>query len=100
MCSDRIRSTVTLNPVLSAVNGDNGDMAGGEEGREDGVLRIREVLGEVSVDLPIIPFGVVVPLSLNGLGRRASEAALSRRLVVPRAFTDPDRAEQTTATLC
>ena len=34
------------------------------------------------------------------VGRRsASEAARSKRLVVPSAFVEPDRAEQTTATL-
>jgi len=70
-------------------------MTGGEDGREDGELRIRGVVGEVSVDLPQVPFGVTVPEPVNDLDRRASEAALSRRLVVPRAFTDPERAEQT-----
>lgn len=33
-------------------------------------------------------------------GRFASVAALSNRLVVPSAFVDPERAEQTMATLC
>jgi hypothetical protein len=38
---------------------------------------------------------------LAGLGRcRASAAALRRRLVVPLDFVVPDRAEQTTTTLC
>ena len=37
----------------------------------------------------------------EGEGRwRASSAARRRRLVVPRAFVDPERAEQTMATLC
>jgi hypothetical protein len=74
-------------------------MARGEDGREDEELRVRRVLGEASDDLEI-PFGVTVPLPLDDLGRRVSEAALRRRLVVPRAFTVPERAEQTTATLC
>jgi len=35
------------------------------------------------------------------LGRRsASDAARKRRLVVPSAFVEPERAEQTIATLC
>lgn len=32
-------------------------------------------------------------------GRNASDAALSRRFVVPRAFVEPERAEQTMASL-
>lgn len=75
------------------MDGDEGD---GED------LRIGE-LGEVSDDVLKIPFvdGVVVPEPLNNLCLfRASEAALSKRFVVPRAFADPDRAEQTTAILC
>lgn len=32
--------------------------------------------------------------------RNASDAARKRRLVVPSAFVEPERAEQTTATLC
>ena len=39
-----------------------------------------------------------VPLDFAGLVK-ASEEARRRRLVVPRAFVDPDRAEQTMATL-
>jgi hypothetical protein len=73
----------------------------GDEG-DDEDLRIGE-LGDVSDELLKIPFvdGVMVPEPLNSLYLfRASEAALSRRLVVPRAFADPDRAEQTTAILC
>jgi hypothetical protein len=32
--------------------------------------------------------------------RRASDAARNSKLVVPNAFVEPERAEQTTATLC
>jgi len=39
-----------------------------------------------------------VPLDFAGLVK-ASEEARRRRLVVPRAFVDPERAEQTIATL-
>lgn len=48
------------------------------------------------------PLGVFVPGVSVGLLVRcsASVAAFRRRLVVPRAFVDPERAEQTTATLC
>ncbi len=48
------------------------------------------------------PAGDIVPGVSDGLLVRckASEAAFSRRFVVPKAFVDPDRAEQTIATLC
>lgn len=46
-----------------------------------------------------VPVPEIIELFL-GRRRRASEAAWMRRLVVPSAFVDPDRAEQTIATLC
>ena len=46
--------------------------------------------------------GVIVPEELENLvGRcKASDAERNRRLVVPNALADPDRAEHTMATLC
>jgi hypothetical protein len=107
MCSERIRSTVTLNagsdwPVWGVISGVNGPVDGDDGDENDEDLRIGE-LGEVSDDLLKIPFvdGVMVPEPLKNLCRcRASEAALRRRLVVPRAFAVPDRAEQTIAIFC
>jgi hypothetical protein len=46
--------------------------------------------------------GVLIPgvgVFFDDCGESASDAALRRRFVVPNAFVDPDRAEQTTATL-
>lgn len=44
--------------------------------------------------------GVMAPSPLDFAGLvKASEEARRRRLVVPRAFVDPERAEQTIATL-
>ena len=51
---------------------------------------------------PRAPFGVTAPdvgVDLDFGRDNASDAALRRRLVVPRAFVDPDRAEHTMATL-
>lgn len=48
------------------------------------------------------PFGVAVPevgLDFDLRLTSASEAAFKSRLVVPKAFVDPERAEHTTATL-
>lgn len=53
--------------------------------------------GELGVTFP----GVFVMLPLREREDwSASEAACSRRLVVPRAFVVPERAEHTRATLC
>lgn len=53
--------------------------------------------GELGVTFP----GVLVILALREREDwSASEAALSRRFVVPSAFVVPERAEQTRATLC
>lgn len=51
--------------------------------------------------MQLVP-GVVVPDLQCVLEGRcfASAAALSKRLVVPSALVDPERAEQTMATLC
>ena len=48
-----------------------------------------------------IETGVANPEDPTGFDRgfNASDAARSNRFVVPNAFVDPDRAEQTTATL-
>ena len=77
-------------------------MAGGEAEPEYEPLR----LGVPPSDCDVLrkrpcPFSCGVPFAevIKILGRRASEAAWIRRLVVPRAFVDPDRAEQTIATL-
>ena len=49
----------------------------------------------------MMPGVSMLPLRLGPAGprRSASDAALSRRLVVPRALVEPERAEHTTATL-
>ena len=77
----------------------------GDVERGDDPLRDLELEGgehEPNRDM-LLETGVAVPelWSLADLfGRRsASEAARSKRFVVPRAFVEPDRAEQTTATL-
>ena len=54
-------------------------------------------LGVTSPEGGSIPF---VPFFAARDARRASEAACRRRLVVPRAFVVPDRAEHTITTLC
>lgn len=76
---------------------------GGEEERGDEELRGR---GEGASDgLPNMPLvtGVIVP-DLSGIfvdGRcLASVAAFRSKFVVPDAFVDPERAEQTMVTLC
>lgn len=46
------------------------------------------------------PPGVAGTLAAGGVRWRASEAARRRRLVVPRALVDPERAEHTMASLC
>lgn len=76
-------------------------MAGGEAEPEYEPLRLGVPLSDCDVlrKRPC-PFSWGVPFAeFKFLGRRASEAAWIRRLVVPSAFVDPDRAEQTIATL-
>lgn len=54
---------------------------------------------ETGVRVPVP--GVSEGLPLAFVGRRSASAeARKRRLVVPNAFVDPERAEQTIATLC
>ncbi len=89
ICSDWIRSTVLLNDTVhGSVNALNGP--GGEPVRE-----LRQIRESVS--------GVAVPDCTGdetAAGRRrASDAARRRRLVVPSAFVEPERAEQTIASL-
>lgn len=66
-------------------------------------LRVRgEEFSEGRPNMPLVT-GVIVPdLDCDFVDGRcfASEAALNNRLVVPSALVDPERAEQTTATLC
>jgi hypothetical protein len=102
-CSERMRSTVELNDVDAPAAGVMDRLPNGESDRGEDLLR---GLGLPSGDWSCekrddSPFGVLVPVS-TGLRVRcsASEAALRRRLVVPRAFVEPERAEQTMATLC
>lgn len=58
---------------------------------------------DASLYCPNKPFlrGVPLPEVATNFfcGWRASEAAWSRRFVVPKAFVEPERAEHTTATL-
>lgn len=106
MCSIRMRSTVALNEDCCGDDDDDGDMASakGESVRGEDLLLGRGLLrGDwLCEKREKRPLGVFVPGVSDGLLVRcsASVAALRRRLVVPRAFVDPERAEQTTATLC
>lgn len=121
MCSKRMRSTVAKKGGSSSPRGgDTEDIVRIEDiirvedsppfgsaerdGERDLELPPGECNGEVQSllrDIRPVP-GVKHP----GLGcapapgtRSACDDALSRRLVVPRAFVEPDRAEHTTATL-
>ena len=108
MCSDRIRSTVELNSGKEENDCPCpgwGVIAGGEAEPEYEPLRLGVSLSDCDIPrkstCPFtcgVPFAEVIELFLSGR-RRASEAAWIKRLVVPSAFVDPDRAEQTTATL-
>jgi hypothetical protein len=107
-CSKRMRSTVALNsgelcPACGVYNGVNARADVGEGERGDEELRVRgDGTSEGRPNIPLVS-GVIVPdrEGVLAAGRcLASEAALSSRLVVPSAFVDPDRAEQTMATLC
>ena len=96
-CSCRMRSTVALNEGDAGVNACSDIEPKGVHGGED---------CEGSLECPNSPspplIGVVVPEEANRARRfelKASEAALSRRFVVPNALVDPERAEHTTATL-
>ena len=106
MCSERIISTVALNDEDSPFAGDIPNQPNGESDFGELLLRGRGLAsGELNDSLEKSPFGVVVPVFVpeasEPRGRfRASEAAFRRRFVVPRAFVEPERAEQTTATLC
>lgn len=103
MCSERRRSTVALNEVAEdpfAGVIDRGP--NGESERGDDLLRGRGLLaGDWLYEERKRPLGVLVPVSAGLRVRwRASEAAFSKRLVVPSALVEPERAEQTIATLC
>lgn len=89
ICSDWIKSTVLLkDTVHGSANAPNGP--GGEP-----IDELRQRRESVS--------GVAAPDSTGdkaGVGRRrASDAARRRRLVVPSAFVELERAEQTIASL-
>lgn len=104
-CSCRIKSTVILNSgsALSA----KAAKPSNDDDRGDEILRSLEggVGGECERPNMLVPFpfaGVTVPVPGKAtLGRfgRTSEQARRSRFVVPSAFVDPDRAEQTMATL-
>lgn len=99
-CSLRIKSTVALNE-LAGVNPIDPFMFE----RPIDKLRFRGVSGgenEGGVGPQGADQGVLMPGVGTELGARelrASVAAFSRRFVVPNAFVDPERAEQTTAIL-
>jgi hypothetical protein len=93
ICSARMRSTVLWNESDDdSGSGSHGPV--GDPKREHGDMRGKSVSG------------VAVPDCTGDKGeggcslRRASDAARSRRLVVPSALVDPERAEQTIASLC
>lgn len=101
-CSERIMSTVEVNGASIAavilreadvdLESDDPCERGLVGGENDGGV------GPQGAD-----HGVLTPgtgMLLDGEGEfKASLAALSKRLVVPKAFVEPDRAEQTIATL-
>lgn len=102
-CSERIRSTVAPKLVI-------GEMGVRENGALDGerlmeLLRLMGVrggekeggVGPHGADQGVCKPGVA-PVDAC-LGVSASVAAFNNKFVVPSALVDPDRAEQTTATL-
>lgn len=101
-CSERMRSTVAMNSGTFCPDG--GPLRGvKEKGMEDGdELRVAgEEASERRLKMPLAPGVVVSEVQCVLAGRcLASAAALSKRLVVPSALVDPERAEQTMATLC
>jgi hypothetical protein len=116
-CSCRIRSTVAWNSGSHPATGVSGvkaePLAHGKVGDADEDAPLLPGRGLPSGDCepllsserPNIPLGRgvaypdIVCGAFGGLRRRASDAARRRRFVVPRALVDPERAEQTTATL-
>ena len=103
-CSLRIRSTVTWYPgssagagSLSGIKLNKGTSVGVIGGDCEWSLLERYSL---TPNMPI-ETGVANPEDPTGFGRgfNASVAARSNRFVVPSAFVDPERAEQTTTTL-
>lgn len=104
-----MRLTVLLNSDCDEPEREKPPGEGGELDRDCGP-RGGEELGDwgagdwgYGLELPKIPLLEKAEEELEVwawcLALRASEAALSRRLVVPRALVDPERAEQTTTTL-
>jgi hypothetical protein len=89
-CSERIRSTVLLNDATDP-SAEVPGVSGGELARE--LQGMRESIK-----------GVAVPDrtgdDAGGARCRASDAARKRRLVVPSCLVEPERAEQTIASLC
>ena len=107
-CSRRITSIVALKPGTCLCTGDKGpseNEVAGEIDREEEIVRYRGLpAGDIDID-GVPPNGEMgISASEGGLrcaGRcSASEAARRRRLVVPSAFVEPERAEHTIATLC
>lgn len=104
-CSERMRSTVSLKAgslalvvdMLRAPPGDSGSKRGEDELRARGLSK-----GDCVCETREDREGVICPGVSEGLfvRWRASLAARRRRFVVPSALVEPDRAEQTMATLC
>ena len=103
-----MRSTVPVKALLAEISlrPDKLDRReGGEEGRDESgdIAPTLGGDGELVWDRPQKLFeGVWVPgvAGTRRLGCKASDAAFNKRFVVPRAFVDPDLAEQTTTSLC
>lgn len=106
-CSERMRSTVSLkagdlalvDDMLSALLGDSGSKRGEDELRARGLSKGDCVCEAREDKAGVICPGVPEPEGLL-VRWRASLAARRRRLVVPSALVEPDRAEHTMATLC
>lgn len=105
MCSDRRMSIVALNEVANVP--DAGVIASAPNGVSERGEDLLRGLGLPTGDWSRVgderekPFGVLVPVPAGLFVRcSASEAAFRRRLVVPRALVEPERAEHTIATLC
>jgi hypothetical protein len=89
-CSERIRSTVLLNDATDSTAEVPGASKGG---------LARELRGmRKSVKLVAVRERTGDDASVEGC--RASDAARKRRLVVPSGLVEPERAEQTIASLC
>ena len=85
-------STVLLNDDSVDSSADVSDVLVGEP------VRVRREMGELVSD--VVGLESTGDDEDGGGRRRASDAARRSRLVVPKALVEPERAEQTIASLC